>query len=148
MNSRTVITAEQAAQVARFVEGLPIPFTLTWREGAKRSLSANALLHKWYGEAAHQLGDVTAIQVKGRCHVQYGLPIRLRDEVFAWVWSKTGARLSYEKQCALFERGALAMTSEMTPKELSEYMDAMARDFRAQGLVLTDPEERKYEGAA
>lgn len=142
MKSRVVITAEQAAQVARFIEGLPIPFTLTWREGAKRTLSANALVHKWYGEVAQQLGHVTAIQVKGECHVQYGLPIRLRDEVFAWVWSKTGAHLSYEKQCKLFEKGVLAMTSEMTPKELSEYMDAMARDYRAQGIVLTDPEDR------
>lgn len=140
MNTRTVITADDAARVAGMITGLPIPFTLTWREGAKRSLDQNALLHRWYADIAKHYGDQTAMQVKGECHVAYGLPIRLRDPAFAWVWKQSGAKLPYEKQCALFERGILAMTSAMTTKELSEYMDAMSAHYRAQGVHLTDPE--------
>ena len=34
-----------------------------------------------------------------------------------------------------------------TASELSEYMDAMSRHFRSDGINLTDPEARKYEGA-
>jgi len=140
----SVLTDDDARKLANYLKGLPTPFTVTWRDGALRSVSANALLHKWYGEIAKQSGDKTAIEVKGECHVEYGLPIRLRDEAFEWVWSQTGARLSYERKCRLFQRGTFAMTSAMTTKELSEYKNAMARDYRHDGYILSDPEEGKY----
>jgi hypothetical protein len=145
---RHIVTRQEAESLAEFLVGLSPPFTVSWTEGGKRSLDQNALLHKWYGEVASQSRDTTAMQVKGQCHVAYGLPIRLRDEAFAWVWKQSGARLSYEKQCRLFERGTFAMTSAMTTKELSEYMDAMSRDYRAEGFRLTDPEAAKYEKGA
>ena len=143
MNTRTVITPEDAARLAGFIAGLPIPFTLTWREGATRSLSANALLHKWYGEIAQHYGDRTAMQVKGECHVAYGVPIKSRDAAWAWVWRQISGALTYEQKCRVFERGILAVTSTMTTKELSEYMDAMSQHYRGQGVYLTDPELRE-----
>ena len=143
-NRRHIVTAKEAESLAKFIVGLPLPFTVNWSAGGKRSLDQNSLVHKWYGEVASQSRDMTAMQVKGQCHVAYGLPIRLRDEAFAWVWKQTGARLSYEKQCKLFERGTFAMTSAMTKKELSEYMDAMSAHYRAEGFRLTDPEMLKY----
>lgn len=141
---RHIVTRQEAERLAEFLVGLSLPFTVSWTEGGKRSLDQNALLHKWYGEIASQSRDMTAMQVKGQCHVAYGLPIRLRDEAFAWVWKHSGARLPYEKQCRLFERGTFAMTSAMTTKELSEYMDAMSAHYRAEGFMLTDPEMLKY----
>ena len=69
----------------------------------------------------------------------------MRDVVFAWVWERSGATLSYEKQCALLGSGRLQVSSTMTPDELNEYMEAMSRHFRSQGINLTDPDLRKYE---
>lgn len=147
MSQHRAITREGAQKVADMITGLPLPFSVTIDEG-KRTLSQNALLHKWYGQIAKHLGVMTAMQVKGQCHVAYGVPIRRRDPAFDRVWSKMFAGLTYEQQCFLFERGILAMTREMSVKELTEYMDAMSQDYRAQGVFLTDPETRKYEGAA
>lgn len=121
------------------------PFTLAWTPGEKRSLSQNALLHRWYGEVAAQLGDADATTIKGLCHRQFGLTIRLRDEQFAWIWNRTGAGLSYERQCKFLASGILGVSSKMTKPELSEYMDAMRQHYAEAGICLTDPEDRKYE---
>ena len=140
MQSRTVITKEDAARLADYLVGLPLPITLTWREGRSRSLDQNALLHKWYGEIATQTHS-EPWRVKGECHLKYGLPIRSRDPVFLWLWERTGNLLPYEKQVSLLgQTGELRITSAMKVKELTEYMDAMQRDYRAQGVQLTEPD--------
>ena len=141
-NRRHIATPEDVEVFARLVGSLPRPFTVAWHTGGKRSLSANALVHKWYGEIAKARGDMTASEVKAECHITYGLPIRLRDEAFAWLWDRTGAKLPREKQLALFQREVLAMTSAMTTAELKEYMDEMLHDATARGIRLTLPEER------
>ena len=110
-----------------------------------RTAMQNALLHKWFGEIANHYGDMTMMQVKGHCHMEYGVPIRLQDDVFAWVWSKTGAKLPYEKQCKYLASGELKISSAMNISQLSEYMTAMARDYRERGVVLTDPKMQGFE---
>ena len=146
MNTRRVMTEQGARTLVEFLTDLPLPYTVTIGDGAKRTIQQNALLHQWYGQIAKHLGDRTAMQIKGECHVAYGVPIRLRCPVFCRVWERMFFGLSHEQQCFLFERGILAMTREMTTKELTEYMDAMSLHYRSQGVVLTDPEARKYEG--
>lgn len=122
--------------------GLPLPFSLTIGDGEARSLSQNALLHKWFGEVARHFGDTDAGQVKGQCHEKYGLPIKLRNEQFAWLWKQTGARMNYEQRCKLLASGEFSISSGMTVPELREYMDAMMADYSQQGVHLTAPEDR------
>ena len=140
METRTVITSEEAKKLAEVVTGISLPFTLTWTEGAIRTPLQNSLIHKWFGEIARQQDD-SAADVKGRCHVAYGVPIRLRDPVWGRVWEVMFAPLSYEQQCFLFAKGILSMTRDMTTRQLTEYMDAMQRDYLAQGVRLTIPED-------
>lgn len=116
--------------------------------GKSRTAQQNRTLHMWFGEIAKHQADLDAIEVKGICHRRWGLAIKLRDPQFAWIWERTGARLSYEKQCKLLASGVLNVSSSMSVDELSEYMEAMSRHFRSDGVALTDPELRKYEGAA
>ena len=106
----------------------------------KRTLSQNALLHKWFGEIAKHFGDRTAQDVKGECHRDLGLTIRLRDKQFNWVWQETGAKLNREQQAALLASGCLNLSSEMSTKELREYMDLIEQQYRPQGVNLTVPE--------
>lgn len=113
-----------------------------WKDD-KRSLQANALLHQWYGQISKHLGDRSAAEVKGECHHQWALPIRLRDEQFAWVWAQTGAKLNYEKQCSLLASEILGISSRMTTKELHDYMDEIERHYRAKGVALTIPERKE-----
>lgn len=139
MTQRSITTPEQAQSLAAFLTGLSVPYTVTVREGRVRSLDQNALLHKWFGEIATQ-GDMSASDVKGQCHHEYGLPIRLRDPQFAWLWNNSAAKLEYEKRCRVLASGQFQISSKMTTKELSEYMDAMHRDYTARGVRLTTPE--------
>lgn len=113
--------------------------------GESRTDAQNRTLHMWFGQVAKKQNDLDSHEVKGMCHRQWGLTIRMRDEVFAWVWKRSAADLPYEKQCALLASGRLQVSSGMTTDELSEYMEAMSRHFRLQGVYLTDPEMRKYE---
>jgi len=147
VTTRHVITAEEAQRVADLIVGLPRPLTITWTEGGKRTLSQNALVHKWYGEIAKHYGDRTAMQVKGQCHVDYGVTIKMRDPAWAWVWRQISERLTYEQKCRVFEKGIVGMTSVMTTKELSEYMDAVSQHYRGEGIRLTDPQVMTYEQA-
>jgi hypothetical protein len=142
------MTPEHARRLADMLVGLPLPFSMTIGDGDARTLSQNALLHKWFGQIAAHFGDRDAMTVKGECHHKFGLPIKLRNEQFAWVWKQTGAKLTYSQQCNYLASGTLNVSSGMSVKELTEYMDAMARDYREQGVDLIDPEARKYEAAA
>lgn len=148
MSKRYCITQEDAASLSEYLVGLPLPFSVSIGGGLTRTKSQNALLHKWYGEIAAQLGDTDAHQVKGECHRKWGLTIRLRDEVFAFVWKRSAVGLNYEQECKFLASGALNVSSAMSPKELTEYMDAMSREYRLRGFFLTDPELQKYEVAA
>ena len=141
MTFRTITTAEQAKKLADALTGLSVPYTVTVREGKVRSLDQNALLHKWFGEIAKQ-GDMSASEVKGCCHHEYGLPIRLRDPQFAWLWNNSAAKLPYEKRCAVLASGQFQISSRMNTKELSEYMDAMDRTYTGLGVHFTKPEDR------
>lgn len=139
---RAITTKQQAERLVEYLTGLPLPFTVTVKEGEViRGLSANALLHKWYGEISKHRGDMSAADVKGECHQRWALNIRLRDAQFAWIWERTGALMDAEKQRKFLASGQLAVSKAMTPKELTEYMDEIEREF-APTVALTQPEER------
>lgn len=110
-----------------------------------RSAAQNRTFHMWLGEVAKHNGDLDATEVKGMCHRQWGLAIKMRCPKFAWVWEQSGAKLPYEKQCKLLASGVLNVSSSMTVEELSEYMEAMSRHFRSEGIILTDPELQGME---
>ena len=113
-----------------------------------RTAAQNRTLHMWFGQVAKHQGDVDALDVKGMCHRNWGLTIKLRCKQFAWLWERTGALLDYEKQCKLLASGQFNVSSGMNTEELSEYLDGMSRHFRSEGVYLTDPEARKYEATA
>jgi len=146
--SYTCMTPDEAAHLADRLGRIPLPFTVTVGPAGVRTLSQNALMHKWFGEVAKQRGDVDMLDVKGECHQKWGLAIKRRCPQFAWIWAQTGAKLPHEKQCKLLASGNLNVSSSMTKPELSEYMDAMSREYRQRGFRLTDPDFMKYQGAA
>ena len=106
-----------------------------------RTKSQNNLLHEWYAEIAKWRGDVSALDVKGECHRDLGLHIRLRDPQFDWVWKHTGELMDPEQQASLLVSGCLNFSSEMSVKELSEYMDEISRFYETKGVRLTRPNE-------
>lgn len=138
--TRIIRDGEDASRFFAFLGNMNTPYTVSVAKGDKRSTNQNALLHKWFGEIALQIPGDTLIGVKGRCHRKYGLPIKMQDPQFAWVWEQTGAKLNYEKQCSYLASGVLNISSGMTKPQLSQYMDEMQRDYEDQGVILTNRE--------
>lgn len=110
---------------------------MTWPSD-KRSLSQNAKLHAMFGDIAKQSEDMSAQDVKGECHRDIGLNIRLRDPQFEWVWRQTGARLDREKQAILLASECLGLSSGMTSKELKEYIDQIEREYSRRGVQFNN----------
>jgi hypothetical protein len=119
----------------------PIVSEILARLTFARTKSQNNLLHEWYAEIAQHYGDRSALDVKGQCHRDLGLHIRLRDPQFDWVWKHTGELMDHEQQARLLVSGCLNFSSEMSVKELSEYMDEIARFYEEKGVRLTRPGE-------
>ena len=106
-----------------------------------RTTEQNALIHKWFSEIATQKGDETMMDIKAHCNLTYGRPIKIRDDpewsvVFGYLFD----RLNYEKKIKAIRIIDVPFTRSMNVSQLSEYMDAMSRDYRAEGFVLTEPE--------
>jgi len=144
MTSRTIRTESELAGWGRFLACQPLPFTVSYAKGIKRSLPQNATLHAWFGQIAAETFQTQA-EVKAECKLRYGLPIMERDNP-AWVaeWSPLYGPLPYAQRLKLFE--VLPVSSKMTTRQMAEFMDAVQKEYRGQGIELIDPEARKYEG--
>lgn len=118
---------------------MPIPFTLTVKEGKVRTLSQNALLHKWFGEIAKQTHE-TADQVKRECKFYQGCPILMADDPQFVAFLSNLKNLTVEEKIAAMDY--ISVTSVMTTKQLSAMCDAVEAKYLPQGVRLTQPEAK------
>tara|TARA_R110000772_G_C13177610_1_gene427695 strand:+ start:65 stop:484 length:420 start_codon:yes stop_codon:yes gene_type:complete len=137
---RAALTAQDAGRLAEWVEGLPIPFTLTMREGKVRSLNQNALLHKWFGEIAKQTHS-TADQVKRECKFYQGCPILMAEDPQFVAFLSHLKSLTIEQKIAAMDY--ISITSVMTTKQLGAMCDAVEAKYLPQGIRLTQPEDKQ-----
>ena len=123
-----------------------LPLTVTWSQGAPRTDAQNNLSFQWYVDAARQLGDCDHGDTRALSKVLFAAPILCRDNpAFCVSWEKLRARFSHEEIVQFVKDTELPMTSIMKLKQMIEYMDAIERYWRDQGVRLTDPESMKYE---
>jgi len=128
---------------AAFIAAQPLPVTVTLTKGAKRSLPQNSTLHLWTGQIAAETGQTQA-EAKAEIKLRFGLPIMERDNP-EWVakWHDLYAPLPYGMKLRLFE--AIPLTSLLTTRQMAEMMDAIQKEYLAQGIPLVDPEARRLE---
>lgn len=140
--NRTVETPYDRDMALKWLATRKPPFTLTLTEGKHRSTDQNRLQRLWVKEIAEQLGDQTAEEVRGQCKLQFGVPIlRSENEAFRAAYDRSVKPLPYEQKLALMmEPISLPITSIMTAKQKTAYLDAIHRHYSAQGIVLTDPD--------
>jgi hypothetical protein len=99
----------------------------------ERSRDQNALSHVWYVQISEELGEQTPEGVKAECKLNFGLPLMRSDES----WNEIGVMLDkipYEKRLAYMRH--VALTSEMTVKQMTEYMAAVQRHYAERGVTL------------
>ena len=149
MASRVLKTKIDLLQWCGFLGDQPLPCTVSVVAGAKRTNPQNRTINMWYAEIAGQLEDTDASEVRAMCKLELGVPILRRDDpAFAAAYDTMFKPLPYAHKLTLFRRLEPAVTSIMTVNQLREFMDQMQRRYAQAGIILTDPEARKYEGAA
>lgn len=143
MPARILRTDQERAAWVRFLDAQELPLTVSAVKGAKRSNPQNSTVHKWFGQIADEYGQ-SAAEVKAECKLVWGLPI-MQAERPEWVaeWEPLYGPLPYAQRRKLFE--CIPMTGMMTVKQMTAFMDAIQREYRAQGIALIDPEARRLE---
>ena len=137
----TVRNSDDWVRACVWVGEHPNPYPFRLIEGEGRTRSQNALLHMWFGQISAQTG-LGEDEVKGQMHHRFALPVRLKDAQFEYIWARTGAKLTYEQQCALLASETLGVSSKMTTRELKGYLDQLDRLAAENGWRLTQPEKR------
>ena len=146
MTNRVLKTPADLMAWLGTLSAMSFPMTVSATAGEKRSNPQNRTINMWYDEAAIKLGDTTTEDVRAECKMQFGVPILRRDNAaFRLGYDTDFKPFPYETKRRLFKTLQPAVTSLMTVKQLNEYMDAMQQHFSSAGVVLTDPELRKYE---
>ena len=143
MPSRILRTEHDRAAWVNFLAAQPLPMTVSAIKGARRSLPQNATASKWYAQISAETGD-EPIEVKAQCKWRHGKPI-MELERPDWVaeWEPLYLPLSHIARMKVFE--IIPLTSLFTVKQMSQYMDAVQREYRAQGFGLIDPELRRMQ---
>lgn len=123
-----------------------MPFTVAIKAGKHRTNNQNSLQRKWMQEASDQLQDESAEQKRGYCKLHFGVPIlRNSDDSFCAEYDQVIKPLPYEQKLRLmmvpFD---FRVTSLMSTKQKTQYLDEVAAHFQSQGVQLTHPDDRKY----
>ena len=106
----------------------------------KRSLDQNAISHTWYTQVSVELREQSVRDVKRECKLLYGVPIlRAESEEFRELYdSLVKGRFSYEEKLQMMD--LLPVTSLMTKKQLSQYLETMQKAY-ADRVYLEFPNE-------
>jgi hypothetical protein len=112
-----------------------------------RSLAQNRLAFRWYNDAADQLKDGTASDKRAYCKLHFGVAI-LKDgtgkaaDKFRDVYDRIIRPLTYEQKLELMtEPINLPITSLMTVKQFTQYLDAVQQFFSSIGVALVTDDD-------
>jgi hypothetical protein len=142
MVSRAVKNEAELSLLLTYLKGRKRPFTVEITEGRSRSIEANKLAFKWYGEISDQTGEDRE-DVRARCKLMFGVPILRQDnEKFRETYDRLIKPLSYPEKLAIIRDTEMPVTSLMKVDQMSLYLDIVFRRHAEDGIALTVPEDR------
>ena len=114
---------------------------LNIKTGKDRSIDQNAISHCWYEQVARELREDSPEGVKCECKLRFGVPIlRAADADFREMYDTAiRGHLSYEQKLKAMR--FLPVTSLMTVKQLSQYLEDVQAHYATRGVVLEFPED-------
>jgi hypothetical protein len=73
--------------------------------------------------------------------LHYGVPLlRAESEEFREVYDRLVKPLSYEDKLIFMERLGFSVSSLLTTKQMTQYLDAIYTEFTGRGVRLTRPD--------
>ena len=104
----------------------------------KRTLNQSSLYYKWIAQISKHTGE-TELEVRRYVKLIIGCKILVEEDKEFEAFCKTALKpLPYEK--CLQAMDYVAVSSLMTTKQMTKYMDMIERHYRAQGVQLVTPE--------
>ena len=145
MTTRVISDQDDLALLIQYLKGRRRPFTVDIVAGKHRTTDQNHLQRLWLNEAAEQLGDHTAEELRGICKLEHGVPIlRAENTRFCETYDRLIKPLPYETKLAyMMEPLDFPVTRLMTTGQKTRFLDAMSARFLAQGVVLTVPKPKR-----
>lgn len=146
MAHRVIVSEVDLASFTRFLGNLKLPVTVEWQQGKDRSLEQNRLQFLWAREAAEQLGDRTADEVRCDWKLRHGVPIMREDSpTFHATYDAAIKPLPYEMKAKAMQ--FFTVTSLMKVRQMVRYLDTIERECVENGIRLTapDPELATYQ---
>jgi hypothetical protein len=136
---RIIQNEADLAALVTLLANLKLPITVEWVPGRDRTRDQNALQFLWATEAANQLGDCTAEEVRRRWKLEHGVPILREDSAeFRAVYDRAIKPLPYELKVEAMR--FVPVTSEMKVRQMVRYLDTVQRECLTNGIRLTDPD--------
>lgn len=112
------------------------------KTGKDRTLDHNAVSHIWYQQLGRELREHSVLGWRCYCKLHHGCPILCsEDDDFREFFRLALAPLAYEQRIKAMEY--VPVTSLMTVKQMSAYMDAVQADFATRGVLLEYKEDGK-----
>ena len=137
MTSRILRTGSDVDSFCALLRHMKTPLTVSWSRGADRSKEQNALSWVWAAQAADQLQDRDAADVRAEWKLTIGVPIlRAENETFRDAYDKTVRDLSYEDKIVVMRDLDFPVTRLMNLSQMSRFMDAVQRRAIEQGVEL------------
>lgn len=111
--------------------------------GKKRTVNTNSLSHAWYEQVARELREDDARGVKRFAKLHFGVPIlRAEDVEFRESYDAViKTNLTYEQKLVAMDM--LPVTSRMTTKQISQYLQDVQDHYRKHGVMLEFPPEEQ-----
>lgn len=128
---------------------LPVKVTVTHMTAAQlRSAAQNRLMHKWFRDIAKSELGWTPEEARAYSKLHIGVPILRRREAFKQQYDTALKPLPYAKKLLLMDGPLeLPVTSVMTPKEMTEFLNTMHQQFAEEhGVALALPDEELING--
>lgn len=145
---RFIETPEGLESLLRFLQREERPFTVSISRGGARTDKQNRLFHLWIGEIQQQKQDESHEYWRGYCKLTLGVPLlRNVDEAFRVAYDTTIKPLPYETKIrCMMEPIAFPVTSRMTTKQMTEFLNEVHRHFAEQGIELSIPPDLRFAG--
>jgi hypothetical protein len=145
MVTRVIRNDGDLALLVQYLKARKRPYTVDIVNGKHRTNEQNHLQRLWLKEAAEQLGDRTAEELRGECKLTFGVPIlRHENEAFREKYDAMVKPLPYPMKLALMmEPFDMAVTRIMTTDQKTRFLEQMQRHFLEQGVALTEPKSKR-----
>jgi len=150
MVTRVIRDEDDITLLVQYLRARKRPYTVDIVSGKHRSTEQNHLQRLWLNEAAEQLGDRTAEELRGMCKLQFGVPIlRAENTRFAEAYDQYVKPRPYEEKLALMmEPLDFPVTRLMSTEQKTRFLDAIRTHFIEQGIALTEPKPKEARAAA